>query len=236
MINNILIETKKYIDADEYYAKMQAVASFYQLSDDEFGMLFGRTNALLLGTIKESEYVPELMSELEIPEEKAKNIESRIKTEIIQPFRKHLINALTSTPDVATDVKPSTAPSVETLRQQVPVPPPAQPLASQPVASEPTPIVPPPTEVPRPAHGPLSEHAEQARVQAQTQVAAQPTIVTKQMPPQRPAEHLTKEHILSQIENPPRTVIKKYVIEHEPIKDPSHLIDDTIDTRPRIGS
>ena len=47
-------------------------------------------------------------------------------------------------------------------------------------------------------------------------------------------ESLTKAHLLSQIENPPRTVIKKYVFEHEPITDTEHLIDDSIDTRPRL--
>jgi hypothetical protein len=44
----------------------------------------------------------------------------------------------------------------------------------------------------------------------------------------------TKASLLSEIESPQRTVIKKYVIEHEPITDPEHIIDDTIDTRPRL--
>jgi hypothetical protein len=44
----------------------------------------------------------------------------------------------------------------------------------------------------------------------------------------------TKASLLSEIENPHRTVIKKYVIEHEPITDPEHIIDDTIDMRPRL--
>lgn len=47
-------------------------------------------------------------------------------------------------------------------------------------------------------------------------------------------EKLSKADILSQIENPPRTVLKRYVIEHEPITDPEHLIDDKIDTVPKL--
>lgn len=54
--------------------------------------------------------------------------------------------------------------------------------------------------------------------------------------PEVPEEPLTKEHILNTIENPPRTVIKKYVLEHEPITDPEHLIDDTIDHRAKLES
>ena len=56
-------------------------------------------------------------------------------------------------------------------------------------------------------------------------------------PPQpTPEQNPTKASLLSAIENPQRTVIKRYVIEHEPITDPEHIIDDTIDTRLRLES
>jgi hypothetical protein len=51
----------------------------------------------------------------------------------------------------------------------------------------------------------------------------------------KPSIHsLEKSDILSHIENPPHTVIKKYVIEHEVITDPEHLIDDSVDQRARL--
>ena len=53
-------------------------------------------------------------------------------------------------------------------------------------------------------------------------------------PQPTPDQNPTKASLLSEIESPQRTVIKKYVIEHEPITDPEHIIDDTIDTRPRL--
>jgi hypothetical protein len=55
-----------------------------------------------------------------------------------------------------------------------------------------------------------------------------------QQPQPHPSQPLTKASILAEIENPPRTVVKRYVIEHEPIKDPGHLIDDTIDQRKKL--
>lgn len=53
-------------------------------------------------------------------------------------------------------------------------------------------------------------------------------------PQPTPDQTPTKASLLSEIENPQRTVIKKYVIEHEPITDPEHIIDDTIDERLRL--
>lgn len=47
-------------------------------------------------------------------------------------------------------------------------------------------------------------------------------------------ESITKSSILEGIENPPRTVIKRYVLEHEPITDPEHLIDDSVDERLKL--
>lgn len=178
MINNLLTETKNYIHTDAYYASMQTIAKFYQFNGDEEGMLIGRTNALLLGSIKEENFLGELMSELEIPEAKAKSLEERIKKEIIAPFKQKLITMLSGIPDVPTTSKPQSVvgfnASTDTLRQ------------------------------------------------------------APQVQPVRPQEPMTKEHILSQIENPPRTVIKRYVIEHEQIEDAAHLIDDKIDNRPKL--
>ncbi len=55
-----------------------------------------------------------------------------------------------------------------------------------------------------------------------------------EIPPTEPmatylAEGVKKDDILQSIENPPRTVIKRYVLEHEPIMDTNRLIDDRID-------
>ena len=69
------------------------------------------------------------------------------------------------------------------------------------------------------------------------QPATSPFTTHQSHPPLRVEEPMTKEHILSQIENPPRTVIKKYVIEHEthpPIKDPEHLIDNAVEQRAKL--
>lgn len=64
----------------------------------------------------------------------------------------------------------------------------------------------------------------------------QPSQPTPASAPSPTPDLPTKSSILSEIENPPRTVIKRYVLEHEPITDPDHLIDDTIDERPRLQS
>jgi len=64
--------------------------------------------------------------------------------------------------------------------------------------------------------------------------APRPQPPAQQPPRPTPPESLAKEDIMSAIENPPRTVIKRYVLEHEPITDPEHLIDDTVDERPRL--
>jgi len=67
--------------------------------------------------------------------------------------------------------------------------------------------------------------------------ASQPAQPAQPAQPQpTPDQNPTKASLLSAIENPQRTVIKRYVIEHEPITDPEHIIDDTIDTRPRLES
>lgn len=169
MINNLLTETKKFIDSEEYYASMQSISHYYQLSEDREGMLIGRINAFLIGDLKEENLIGELISELEITEAKAKNIEERVKKEIIIPFKQKLVSLLNKT-EVNNSLKSS------------------------------------PTTIQSP------------------QKITQP----------RPPESLTKASILSEIENPPRTVIKRYVIEHEPIADPAHIIDDTIDERPKL--
>lgn len=51
-----------------------------------------------------------------------------------------------------------------------------------------------------------------------------------------PDQNPTKASLLSEIESPQRTIIKKYVIEHEPITDPEHIIDDTVDERLKLNS
>lgn len=58
-----------------------------------------------------------------------------------------------------------------------------------------------------------------------------PLIVQSQIPQQ---ESLSRNDILHEIENPPRTVIRKYVLEHAPITDPEHLIDDSVDARTKL--
>jgi len=69
-------------------------------------------------------------------------------------------------------------------------------------------------------------------------VQPQPQPIIRQQPIQpQPAPYqdsLNKHDILHEIENPPRTVIKKYVLEHEPITDPEHLIDDSVDARTKL--
>jgi len=76
---------------------------------------------------------------------------------------------------------------------------------------------------------------EESQTKASQQLQ-QPLQPSSSLQPQPTIEALTKATILSEIENPPRTVIKRYVLEHEPITDPEHLIDDSIDERPRLGS
>lgn len=205
MINNLLLETRKYVDSQAYYSAIKTIALFYQFNADEEGMLVGRVNALLTGMIKEENFLSELMSELEIPEQKAKSLEERIKKEIVAPFKAKLISVLSSAPDVPTAPRAPTIvgfnASTDTLRQQ----------------QNPTPVIPKPQAPSRPP--------------APQQAMPRPAV---QQPGQRPAEPMTKEHILSQIENPPRTVIKRYVIEHEPIEDVAHLIDDKVDSRPKL--
>ena len=62
----------------------------------------------------------------------------------------------------------------------------------------------------------------------------QPQQPRPQPAPRVPEAMPTKAALISEIENPPRTVIKRYVLEHEPITDPEHLIDDSVDERPRL--
>jgi len=70
------------------------------------------------------------------------------------------------------------------------------------------------------------EELPQPEVQPiQPQIQSQPIIQQ---------ESLNRHEILHEIENPPRTVIKKYVLEHQPITDPEHLIDDSVDARKKL--
>jgi len=69
----------------------------------------------------------------------------------------------------------------------------------------------------------------------QTSTIRQQAPIIQPQPQQAPyQDSLNKHDILHEIENPPRTVIKKYVLEHEPITDPEHLIDDSIDARTKL--
>jgi hypothetical protein len=87
----------------------------------------------------------------------------------------------------------------------------------------------------------MTEEGTQVQIESSAPQSS-PVSTSSHLDPQpwenRPLSHeeesLTKADILAQIENPPRTVIKKYVIEHEPIIDPQHLIDDTVDERPKL--
>lgn len=181
MINNLLTEAKNYVSSREYYASMESIARQFQLNEDEGGMLIGRVNAFFIGQIEEKNLLGEIVSELEINEEKAKDIENKIKKDIIIPFKQKLSTLLTTSPVLNTQKDEHVA-SINTLRQAAPLPQPPQPQHTQPT----------------------------------------------------PDQNPTKASLLSEIESPQRTVIKKYVIEHEPITDPEHIIDDTIDTRPRL--
>ena len=161
-------ETRKLIDSDDYYASMQLIAKFYDFTEDEVGMLIGRIDAYLMGNITNENLIPELISELDITEDKAKSIADRVKKEVILPFKEKLA----ATPSISKAPAPTS---------------------------------------PFPTH---------------------------QTPPQpRVEEPMTKEHTLAQIENPPRTIIKKYVLVHEehgPVKDTDHLIDDPAHHRAKL--
>lgn len=180
MIKNLTEETIRYLGSKEFSSVIQRVAQYFNLNQDEEGMVFGKVNALLLGQFPEDQFLGELISELEITKAKAENIENHIKKEVIVPFKQKLATMLTGTPSVA-PAPVFKEPSITTLRQ-----------------SSSTPIPP---------------------------VAPTP----------RPEENLSKAAIISEIENPPRTTIKRYVLEHDPITTPDHLIDDVVDERPRLS-
>ena len=80
-----------------------------------------------------------------------------------------------------------------------------------------------------------AQNQTQKEIFQTTTLRAQTSIIpSPQVAPVVDQELLNKNHILHEIENPPRTVIKKYVLEHDPITDPDHLIDDTIDARTKL--
>ena len=76
----------------------------------------------------------------------------------------------------------------------------------------------------------MRQQAPIIQPQSRPQTIQQP-VQSKQAPQQ---ESLSRNDILHEIENPPRTVIRKYVLEHAPITDPEHLIDDSIDERTKL--
>lgn len=186
MINNLKIETQKYMESEEYENEISIISRFFELSEDEEGILFGKVYELLLGNFKEEDLFSQLLNSLDTTTTKARGIEERVKKDIVTPFKQRLVKMLSNpsnTFDVKAPIASQTPSPIQTLRQQKVTP-----------QTPPTPIQQPKTAF----------------------------------------ESLAKKDILHQIENPPRTVIKRYVLEHEPITDPEHLIDDTIDERPKL--
>lgn len=83
-----------------------------------------------------------------------------------------------------------------------------------------------------PSQSPQSQQPMQNKnVSSTTNVNTSPIQNQPRPSPNNIPSSLSKQEILSEIEKPPRTVIKKYTVEydHKSIQDPSHLIDDKVD-------
>lgn len=209
MINNLVREARKFLESREYDLAMEKIIADFGLTEDEGGVLAGKTNMVILGEIEEEDFISVLMDYLEIDERKAQSIKEKVYKDLITPFSKKLMSQIAAnTGDQSASADPSIA--APAAPSSVVLPEHAEAVPANSITTF------------RQAPSSLSE------IESQSQKLAPVA------PIPRKEESLSKADILDQIENPPRTVIRKYVLEHEPITDPDHLIDDKIDNVPKL--
>ncbi len=210
MINSILIEANRYLNSNEYQKTLDSISSEYSLNPDNYGYLYSVLSSIVSGEIPEDKFVAELRNASDLNRDTINSLVKRCKELILVPFKARIAKLVIDKQQEAfSGSVPHTAP--------LSVPPVDKLLRKETPAQQPEELI---------------HFVPQQPVEPAAPVA--PSFVPRPRP--QAQERLDKSSILEGIENPPRTVMKKYVLEHEPITDPDHLIDDTVDQRTKLES
>lgn len=206
MIKQLSDKISNIVLSEEHTAKVKLVCDNYGLSEDDFYQIDAILSSVLLGSVEESFLLSTILEKVEINMGMAEKLTNDLKRKIIAPFKEWLNN------EMALFIK--TGQSAEVVSEDT---------ASSSAPAEHAQAIPD-----------ISISTFRQTPSSLSEIASEPQRPAPIAPAPRKEESLSKADILDQIENPPRTVIKKYVLEHEPITDPDHLIDDKIDNVPKL--
>jgi hypothetical protein len=202
MINTILIEAQKIINSEDFWKKIDELVYTFELSENDQDNLSSTLSRIISGEIPEKDFVDYFLTGSDIKKDMGERIYEETRKKILIPFQNRVAEIVKNHPE--------------------------NKVAGDTSAEKP--------ETP-PARVPLREAIPVRNVQPQTQLTQsstppiRPTPTPPAQPSPQPSYQINKQTILNEIENPPRTTIKRYVVEydHEPIKDSSHLIGDKVD-------